>query len=150
MSEVTVHHCHALIHCYRCITGRSAEESIVANTATMPLSTTHPFEEGLDLDHPLESLVRMINRLSDASHRQKMKFIEPSVQKHMAHDELTSFLRKYAADYPEITRLYSVGRSVNHQDLWVLEITDQPGVHEPGKAITSFFEFWMSSIITPV
>ena len=53
--------------------------------------------------------------------------------KYMYHhyDDLRTTLAFYAHKYPNLTRLYSIGKSVDGRDLWVLEISDNPGVHEP-------------------
>lgn len=58
------------------------------------------------------------------------KTVEPE---HHTYAEMTAFLRKLVRDYPKITKLTSIGRSVNGRNLWALEISDNPGEHEPGE-----------------
>ena len=101
-----------------------------ATTASTPVvsSPTNPEP----LKKPLDTLMVMIDKLSDADHRKTMNFTEPNVFQHHNHSAMTLFLKKYAKDYPDITRLYSIGKSVQNRDLWVLEISDNPGIHEPG------------------
>ena len=44
--------------------------------------------------------------------------------------ELTAFLQDIADNYPDITHLESIGQSVQGRELWVIEISDNPGVNE--------------------
>ena len=46
------------------------------------------------------------------------------------YTELTQFMQNIAAQYPNITNLFSVGQSVQGRELWVMEISDNPGVNE--------------------
>ncbi len=64
------------------------------------------------------------------THRSDGFVRDPSFNYHH-YDDLKTFLAFYAHTYPNITRLYSIGKSVRGRDLWVMEITDNPGVHEP-------------------
>lgn len=52
---------------------------------------------------------------------------------HHDYDEMTNILRRFQQEYPSITRLYSLGESNENGNLWVLEITDNPGKHTPGE-----------------
>lgn len=52
---------------------------------------------------------------------------------HHNYDDMKTFLEKYHHDYPKITRLHSIGKTVEGRDMLVLEISDNPGVHEPGE-----------------
>ena len=45
------------------------------------------------------------------------------------YNELTAFMQEIADQYPDITRLESIGQSVQGRELWVIEISDNPGVN---------------------
>ncbi|KAM7350104.1 carboxypeptidase D isoform 2-T3 [Cochliomyia hominivorax] len=49
------------------------------------------------------------------------------------HEELTRFLRSTSARYPNLTALYSIGKSVQGKDLWVLVVSSSPYEHMIGK-----------------
>lgn len=53
--------------------------------------------------------------------------------KHHDYEEMTWFLKYFAQKYSNITRLYSIGYSVQNRKLWAMEISDNPGKHEPGE-----------------
>ena len=57
---------------------------------------------------------------------------------HHNYNALTSFLQKLHQDYPDITNLFSIGQSVQGRNLWVMEISDNPGVREEGEP---FFKY---------
>ncbi len=46
------------------------------------------------------------------------------------YNELTSFLQNIASNYPDITQLATIGQSVEGRELWVMEISENPGVNE--------------------
>lgn len=53
--------------------------------------------------------------------------------KHHSNEEMYDIMTTVATKFPNITRLYSIGKSFNNNDLMVLEISDNPGTHEPGE-----------------
>ena len=57
-------------------------------------------------------------------------FLTPPDYVYHDYEDLRTQMAFYAHKYPDITRLYSIGKSVNGRDLWVLEISDNPGSHE--------------------
>nr|XP_054367149.1 carboxypeptidase D [Mirounga angustirostris] len=59
--------------------------------------------------------------------------IQPKDFHHHHFPDMEIFLRRFANEYPNITRLYSLGKSVESRELYVMEISDNPGVHEPGE-----------------
>jgi carboxypeptidase D len=67
----------------------------------------------------------------DAGSHRADGFQRPPSFSYHHYDDMKTFLAFYAHTYPNLTRLYSIGKSVNGKDLWVMEISDNPGVHEP-------------------
>ncbi|XP_028171649.1 carboxypeptidase D isoform X2 [Ostrinia furnacalis] len=49
------------------------------------------------------------------------------------HDQLTRYLRAVSAKYPALTALYSIGKSVQGRDLWVMVVSASPYEHMIGK-----------------
>ncbi|XP_046550108.1 carboxypeptidase D-like [Haliotis rubra] len=84
-------------------------------------------------EDPLDKLNEFVSRFQVAEHREKMSFREPQQFVHHHYDKLTNFLYDLAEKYPNITHLYSVGKTVQNRDLWVMEVSDNPGRHEPGE-----------------
>jgi len=61
-------------------------------------------------------------------------FVTPTEFKHHNFQELENQLQLLASNYPNITRLYHIGSSVEGRKLYVMEISDKPGIHEPGES----------------
>lgn len=59
--------------------------------------------------------------------------IQPQVFRHHNYADMELFLRKYSSEFPSIVHLYSVGRSVEDRELYVMVISDNPKVHEHGE-----------------
>lgn len=53
--------------------------------------------------------------------------------KHHDYVAMERFLKELNANYPNITRLYSIGSSVQGRELYVMEVTKDPGKHSPEK-----------------
>ncbi|RZC44078.1 hypothetical protein C5167_037025 [Papaver somniferum] len=53
---------------------------------------------------------------------------------YMSNTELEKAMKQFAHKCSAISRLYSIGKSVNGVNLWVLEISDNPGIEEPEPA----------------
>ncbi|XP_077510446.1 carboxypeptidase D-like isoform X2 [Amblyomma americanum] len=53
--------------------------------------------------------------------------------KHHSHEELVAIFTNVTEKCPSITRMFSIGKSVEDRDLYFLEISDNPGRHEPGE-----------------
>lgn len=58
--------------------------------------------------------------------------VQPQDFRHHYYNDMELFLQKFSSEYSSITRLYSIGKSVQDRLLWVMEISNNPGVHELG------------------
>lgn len=83
-------------------------------------------DEELDKLRALGYLANAIDESSgDAS-----TFAPPNQSVYHTYETLTSELQQIAADHPSIARLYSIGKSVQGRDLWIMKITDNPDAQE--------------------
>lgn len=53
--------------------------------------------------------------------------------RHHNYEEMTWLLKDYSRKYSKIAHLYDIGTSVQNRKLWVMEISNNPGKHEPGE-----------------
>ncbi|XP_058806975.1 LOW QUALITY PROTEIN: carboxypeptidase D-like [Phymastichus coffea] len=52
---------------------------------------------------------------------------------HHNYTAMEAYLKQLSANYPDRARLYSVGKSVQGRELYVIEVTSRPGEHAPDK-----------------
>jgi carboxypeptidase D len=52
---------------------------------------------------------------------------------HHNYQAMTKILKAIHKQWPHITNLYTIGKSIENRELWVLEISDNPGRHEKGE-----------------
>ncbi|XP_069767566.1 carboxypeptidase D [Narcine bancroftii] len=74
-----------------------------------------------------------IQNVSEMEDVDQFKTIEPESFRHHNYIDMEILLRKYVTEYPAITKLYTIGKSVEQRNLYVMEISDNPGIHEMGE-----------------
>ena len=110
-------------------------------------------EMGIDLDHhrtlsevhafvtddEFEQIQQMEFEINEIPNQAKLYFEQLKentrssrnpMEDYHNYNELTAFMQEIADQYPDITRLESIGQSVQGRELWVMEISDNPGVNE--------------------
>lgn len=70
--------------------------------------------------------------IADEAHEQWRRAMEQPERDRVYHGytSLTSLMQGWAAAYPNICRMYSIGQSVQGRELWVLKISDNPDANE--------------------
>ncbi|CAF0780087.1 unnamed protein product [Rotaria sordida] len=74
-------------------------------------------------------------KLMNTSRENVLKtLIEPTTKfQYHNYDSMVEKLKELNNQYPNITSLYTIGKSNEKRDLWVMVISDQPLIHEPGE-----------------
>ncbi|MEK6625601.1 MAG: M14 family zinc carboxypeptidase, partial [Bdellovibrionota bacterium] len=62
---------------------------------------------------------------------EEKKFMLVPDSQYKTPDEIATFLREVSQRYPEITKLESIGKSIEGRDIWALKISDNANVNEP-------------------
>ncbi|KAL2736992.1 carboxypeptidase D [Vespula squamosa] len=72
--------------------------------------------------------IKKISRTTD-----EYGFLHHTEFKHHNYIAMEKYLKELNENYPNITRLHSIGRSVENRQLYVMEITKDPGKHSLSK-----------------
>lgn len=125
--------------------GEEAQESINTGTynnhrSPQYIHASPAHELGLDKGPSSKNQVvsnYLPNFSSQSNHYAPSDFVQdPSYQldfKYHDYDQLTKFLRTTSSRYPNLTALYSIGKSVQGRDLWVMVVSSSPYEHMIGK-----------------
>ncbi len=91
----------------------------VAEIAAIPSEVDVLWANGF---RPTVVLPRMIDAVTSLAREDRGEY--------HSYTELTADMAAWAAAYPSITQLISIGNSFEGRDLWALKISDNPGVQE--------------------
>jgi carboxypeptidase D len=94
------------------------------HTVTGPPKPTPP---------PLPPLKNILHTINTFSHNKTINFIEPKSFKHQTYQDIETYVYRLGSKHPEIVHAYSAGKSEKGHDLWVVELSDNPGRHEAGE-----------------
>ncbi len=97
---------------------------------TTPLIPESPSEPSVNSDNT-DSSSTGVNEAADEEKDSSIT-VQPQDFRHHHYNDMELFLQKFSSEYSSITRLYSIGKSVEERSLWVMEISNNPGVHEFG------------------
>ncbi|CAG9538294.1 unnamed protein product [Cercopithifilaria johnstoni] len=106
------------------------DDEIIATSEELSLSHDGPLwtyfgnkAENVSIFHSREYIQERVGKLKD---------VDPGRIFNHNYLSMTAWLKEYAAKYPNITWLYSIGESVRNKTLWVLAISKSPRIHRLG------------------
>jgi len=108
--------------------------AILAAAGLAALTAQEPGPRGRESFEPRPTKAYIVGGVRHgASHfpRADTPFIKPKTPGEMdflhyhTYDEVVAFLKKWAADYPQLVDLYSVGKSFEGRDIWQITITNK-------------------------
>ncbi|VDK69815.1 unnamed protein product [Litomosoides sigmodontis] len=106
------------------------DDDIIATLEELSLSRHGPLwtyfgnkTENVSIFYSHEYMQKRVGKLND---------VDPERIFNHNYLSMTAWLKEYAAKYPNITWLYSIGESVRNRTLWVLAISRSPRIHRLG------------------
>ena len=92
-------------------------------------------ENILSINEAYDSLSNYARSLMGNSRESLLQSLTEPKGKFQYHnyESLVGRLKELNQQYPTITSLYTIGKSVEKRDIWVMIISDQPLVHEAGE-----------------
>lgn len=116
-------------------------QAVSVGSTTITVETTRGFKTTGPTPSPAEATETLVGpsagSKSSTTLPPEREAIQPQEFRHHSYADMELFLRKYRSDFPSITHLYSVGRSVQGRELYVMVISDNPRDHEQG-AVSAF------------
>ncbi|KAL1260791.1 hypothetical protein QQF64_008618 [Cirrhinus molitorella] len=109
-----------------------AENDEIPTTLSIPESPIETSVNSASTDSSSSSSSIGVNEAADEEKDSRVT-VQPQDFRHHHFNDMELFLKKFSSEYSSITRLYSIGNSVQKRSLWVMEISDNPGVHELGE-----------------
>lgn len=92
-------------------------------------------ENILAINEAYDSLSNYARSLMGSSRESLLQNLTEPKGKFQYHyyESLVGRLKELNQQYPAITSMYTIGKSVEKRDIWVMIISDLPLVHEPGE-----------------
>jgi len=134
----------ALVSCTLALSAEPLEEHVLKLRIPNPEDVVKVIKRGISLDHPNKKdntfeayvtdnelqILKEFNLEYEIQPKQAFEKRSPSAVDYHDYTALTTFMENMAAQYPTITKLFSIGKTVQNRDIWGIQITDNIDVDE--------------------